>query len=728
MKKQKLLSPKEIPSFDQNSSAMKWVVLLVGLTILLTTALGVPSEEVLQDTFKSSIVSIGTLVSAILLFWKIRQECNFLRWHIIIVLPALLMIYSVGSTIWSHTYLASVEAVRWFIFTLLLLVGINAFKSNLLPRLLLGIHIGATVASIWTALQFWFDFSYFPQGAIPASTFVNRNFFAEFLVCSLPFSICLVANQMTRYGLIASSASIALNISALLMTGTRSALVGFFLIIPIIASILFIYKKQLNFSQWKFGVGMLTVGATFLLALGLGAIPTKNEKLIAEFGGGSALDRAFLRTTSLAKPNEYTIGSFSIRSTMWRATGRMIEANPIVGVGAGAWEVYIPIYQTAGTHIETDFYAHNEILQLIAEYGIAAWIFLVGISIYLLKAAQLTWASREDDNVGDAPLRAFALCSIFVLFFVSGAGFPWRLASTGALFSICLGILAYSDTRRSSGKFYAWSGIWHCSQNHAASIIMALTLILAITLVVIQQAISCEMKLVRAARIALTITKSGQPNAPRWNNSKQEMLQLLHEGISINPHYRKLTPVAADEMASWGDWDDAIGIWESILKSRPYVVAFTTNIARGYLQTGNIEQAHIFLDRAKQLQPTASAVRSLEIMVFMQEENFEKAKPIIRELMDSGYVDYDLVYSAYRVGVKTKDWAMAMWALETRIIKWPNEAYDGWLKLGDIYSKTELSDELKAEESYRRAIASAPESLRDTVKGKIPDEYRKKLH
>ena len=52
---------------------------------------------------------------------------------------------------------------------------------------------GAVLASAWAVLQFWTGISPFPQGPQPASTFVNRNFFAEFVVCTLPFGALLLA-------------------------------------------------------------------------------------------------------------------------------------------------------------------------------------------------------------------------------------------------------------------------------------------------------------------------------------------------------------------------------------------------------------------------------------------------------------------------------------------------------------------------------------------------------
>src|SRR5206468_1559582 len=108
-----------------------------------------------------------------------------------------------------------------------------------------------------------------------------------------------------------------------------------------------------------------------------------------------------------------------------------------------------------------------------------------------------------------------------------------------------------------------------------------------------------EFKIVRATRMALSISASGNPNDPQWRPVKAEMLRLIREGIAINPHYRKITPMVADEVARWGDWKDAIWIWESVLSSRPHVVAIMANVARGYASTGETEKALAWLQRAK---------------------------------------------------------------------------------------------------------------------------------
>ena len=106
------------------------------------------------------------------------------------------------------------------------------------------------------------------------------------------------------------------------------------------------------------------------------------------------------------------------------------------------------------------------------------------------------------------------------------------------------------------------------------------------------------------------------------------MLRLIEEGIAINPHYRKITPMVADELAKWGDWKNAVWIWESVLGSRPYVAAIMTNVARGYAQMGQPDQAMAMLERAKVLQPKALSVRSLEVILLSRNGNEPQALAI----------------------------------------------------------------------------------------------------
>ncbi len=65
----------------------------------------------------------------------------------------------------------------------------------------------------------------------------------------------------------------------------------------------------------------------------------------------------------------------------------------------------------------------------------------------------------------------------------------------------------------------------------------------------------------------------------------------------------------------WGDWRNATWIWESVLSSRPHIVAILSNAAHGHLALGEPARALEHLRHAKAVQPDAPTVRSLEVIV-----------------------------------------------------------------------------------------------------------------
>jgi O-antigen ligase len=699
---------------------------VLALMMVMVPAIGVPYEELLQDTLKSIGVSFFALAASFVFFWQQRLKDTELNLHGLLVLPLGLTAYALGSMLWSHTYLGGVEAIRWLVLSLIFFIGLNTWTHARVTYLAWGIHLGAVLASLWTALQFWNDFSFFAQGPNPASTFINRNFFAEFLVCTLPFSVLLLTRLRDKISVFLLTFSLGFNVVALMMTGTRSALIGLLALIFILPVIIYLYRLQCVSTGWRIGhrTALIVLLSTTILALG--SIPTHNPKLIAESGQGNAIDRALKRSLSMAKSDEYSHGSFSIRAIMWKATGRMIQANPVTGVGAGAWEVQIPRYQEAGSQLETDYYAHNELLQLLAEYGLAGWLFLLSLLIYLSWAAYKTWSDKTDQGQREAPLRALTLTSLLVFLLVSNAGFPWRMASTGALFALSLSILAASDVRLGLGQQVLYRSIaW--KPRYALAALCATAICTGLALYMAQQAIQCESKLVRAIKIALTISQSGKPNDPYWEDSKTEMLQLVQEGIAINPHYRKLTPMVADALASWGDWKNATWIWESVLASRPYVVALLANVARGHMQTGNLAKAQDYINQAKSLQPTAPSLASLEVMLWSRTGQDQKAMLSARKLLQSGTFDYDLVRTSYYLGLKNQNPELAVLALELRIKGWPAQAVDGWIKLGNIYASAEAPNEAKALQAYQTALAAAPPSYKKAVLTMIPPSYHARI-
>ena len=701
------------------------VAVVLAAMMLLVPALGVPSELVLQDTLKSALVAFGTLIAALLLCRARLREPAALAWHPVLGLPVLLLVWALGSMAWSHPYLAGVEAIRWALFAVLVWLGLNVLSLQRLPLLATGLHWGAVLASLWVALQFWLDLRWFPQLPPPGSTFLNRNFYAEYVLCTLPFSVLLAAQAQGRAQIALRVFSTAFNVLALLMTGTRSALLALIVLIPVLLYMLWRYRTRLEWMRWPRADRLLAVAILLGTLLGLGQVSTGNAYLAQEGLGQTALERAFVRGQSLTVSTEYAAGSSSVRLQMWQATLRLIADQPLAGVGAGAWEVEVPRYQAPGSQLETDYYAHNEYLQLLAEYGLAGWLFALGLAIWLLCATARTWREASGTTAVDPmewPWRATLLTSLLGLFIVSGVGFPWRLAGAGALFALALGALAASERRLQEPRP---ERLAQAGRLRLAQLGLALALLAAAGLSAL--AIAAESRLVRAAQLAYGISRSGTPNDPAALAQREDMLRLVREGVALHPHYRKITPLVADELAAWGDWENARWIWASVLESRPHVVALMTNLARANVHLGSLDQAQAYYDRARALRPDAPSLRSVEVMLLLRRGQEQEALRRLRVHLDSGQIEPDLIDYAYVQGLRQRDFQLALDAQQLRRQLWPATQIDSWIRTGMVYAGPDLRDRPRALAAFQAAWDAAPEFLRPQVHELVPADYRAAL-
>ncbi len=697
-----------------------WTAIILALMLFFTPALGVPNEMMLQDTLKSIIVAFMSLGAALLLFWRQRNRRDALRWHFVMWLPLMLCAYAVGSMVWAHTYLAGVEAVRWFLFAVIVWLVLNCVTRERLPMLAWAIHLGALAVALLGAGQYWQDVRFIPQGPNPAATFVNRNFAAEFMCMTLVFSAWLILKERRNAVLAFLAASTGFHLVYLMMCGTRSALVGTYASLFFIAVMAWKFRSLLAFPRWSSKQRIL-VPAVFLVSLlGLGSLPSASS--VAEFKGQAPIERVFKRTADLQEVQKGD-GSFGVRIVMWKATWTMIKARPFSGVGAGTWEADIPLYQAKGAQLETDYYVHNEILQVIAEYGIAGWLFLFSLIAYSLRSAWLTLRAKTEPEMQEGLIRAMALTSLLALMIVCNIGFPWRLATTGMMFALCLGLLAACDARQGVRRFLGADRLeWSPLASKVSAVVTIGCLVLAGYISYL--AAECESKIVSAVKMALSISASGDPNNPRFDKLKRDMLKTAREGVAINPHYRKITPMLGDELARWGDWKNATWVWESVLGSRPYVAAIASNIARGHLAMGNLDKSFEFLEKAKRVQPKAVSVRSLEVILLSRSGKEAQALAITREAFADKAMDLDLMNSAYVLGIRASDFQFAIDALKFRNQAVPQQAVDGWLKIAGIYEQY-LKDEAKAVDAFRQAYVASKQA--PNVLAQIPAAYHGRI-
>ena len=655
------------PSKARKFPAAAWCL---AATLLLVPMAGVPGEWVLQDTLKSTLLVMGTLLAVLVLLMQrlhIARGRNMpaLRWHGVLGFPLVLCAYALGSMVWSHTYLAAAEACRWAMLGVLMALCLQTLRRSTYPLLVWAIHWGAVGASAWAAAQFWGGLDWFPQAAAPASTFVNRNFFAEYLVCTLPFSAYALAQVRQARWQPLVALSLAFNLVALMMTGTRSALAALVLMGPLLVYALWRYRHALTWGQWSQGSRWLAGFTLVAGVLGLGALPTSQQEMLSEGHGSTALQRSFLRAGSIMKRQEYTVGSFSVRASMWKSTARMVMANPWTGVGAGAWEVHIPRYQGWNNSVETDFYAHNEPLQLLGEYGLPVGGGVLAVLLaYLLWSAQTTWRMPVHDRAGqDAALRAVALCSLLALLVVSNAGFPWRLASTGALMMVSLTLLASGTARTVAVSGRAVQGLW----------VMGV-LALCSAGVVSAQAMRAESSIVGSVQLLNKLILHPDMPAPERHALQVRAFGLLQQGVHINPHYRKLTALAADQFAATGNLEAALWAQDSVAASRPYIPDVQANRVLLHSNLQHAQAARAAWTALAALQPGAPRTRALDILLLRRSAQDADAAYQLRGYFAQGIHDYDLVRFALAIGVERQDRALAVEAYRLWVQDWPAEA------------------------------------------------------
>jgi O-antigen ligase len=702
---------------------------LMTLAVLLPIA-GIPGEWVLQDTLKSTLLAAGVLL-AVAAWWLAQRRAldhgatPTWTWHGLLALPLVLMVCALVAMGWSHTYLAGVEAARWALLGLCFWVALQTLQADNAMRVVWAIHWGAVGASAWAAAQFWGDLSWFPQAAAPASTFVNRNFFAEYLVCTLPFSVLALAQVASPRWRAVVALSVAFNLVALMMTGTRSALTALLVIALPLAVGLLRYRSVLAWEKWR--PTTRAVVALVLLAgvLGLGYLPTRNAALLQEGSATTPLDRSWQRAATMTTTKEYTAGSFSQRAAFWKSTARMWLDRPWTGVGAGAWEVYIALYQGPSADAEPDYYAHNEYLQMLAEYGLPLGGGVLAVLLaYLLIAARHTW--RLPASTAWAPLRAATLCSLLALLVVSLAGFPWRLASTGMLFMLCLALLAASDrdlalvdtlgsgTQQTGGRALRMTGF-------------ALLLCSMLAIAVATQAVRAEWAIVGSihrfnhAKLLLAT----DPTAAR--RLQDEGVALVRKGMALNPHYRKLLSIPAEELASQGNWRASADVLQHIADSRPHIANVWSNLVLARIELQQAEAAEAALRELARLQPGTARVRSLELLLLSRTGREAEAAIKIRDYFANGVVDFDATLLAYSVGLKLQQWDLVEQGLHLRAAHWPETAVDSYYRLGQAYVQAGAGYEARALLAFQEGLAHVPRDELDNYLRQLPSTYRAQM-
>jgi O-antigen ligase len=553
--------------------------LAVGLAVLLALvpAIGWPGEGVRADSLKSLTLLLGTLVLAILWLWRAAS----VLWHPALWLPLGMSAACLLSLAWAHdSFLALFEAGRWLLIGLLALLALNALRAAASLRWLCGgALLGAALTAFTGTAQHFLDVDWFAQFAAPAATFVNKNFAAEFVVTAWPLGCWLWLQARTPRARWLLAAGLGLCLFYLLITGTRAAWVAWLLSTAALALMWWRSRERPALHRPSLAL-LLTL--PLLLAL----LPGTN---------GSGLSRTTARLASTQSELAQGGGSLAVRRDLWGTALRMAAAQPMLGVGAGNYEVQAqafqpPQWQRSPLH-PVDFRAHNDYLEWLAELGVLAAAGLLAAAGWLLwQPARALWsvAAPLDDA------RAAALAAALALATAASFGFPLRLAGGTLLFALLLALAQHAQARDIA---------WPPRARMAAASCAALLLLLAAWGG--WRALTADLRLESGWKLAAAHTQSGVAQ----QRARPRVAALLREASDLSPWSRHVLVLAADGLMKAGANAQARQLLARVTQRRPHFVAGWLMQARLAGLEQELAAAETLCTRALDLAPQSAEAR-----------------------------------------------------------------------------------------------------------------------
>jgi len=283
------------------------------------------------------------------------------------------------------------------------------------------------------SMLYWY-FQPLDAGASPYGPFVSRNALATWLAMAVPIAIGYAVARDRSDRRVASGVAarieamdapqLWLAAAACVMTGTVFA------------------------STSRGGILGMTLGLLAFLAVSRARVRRGRAAVwtLAALGGLAAAALMFGDFGALAmRLQETTESGVWGRRAIWRDTWRMAQDFWIAGVGAGAFEKGMLLYQQ-GSRLFFFNHAHNEYLQLIAEGGV---LLAVPAAIALIAGAAVVTSRLRSDRTPIFWIRAGAISGIVAVAVQGIWDTGLRTPANGALFAV-IAAIACHEPRESS--------------------------------------------------------------------------------------------------------------------------------------------------------------------------------------------------------------------------------------------------------------------------------------
>lgn len=399
-------------------------------------------------THKSGLpkfLSIALISLSSLIAWLAHlrnKPTPTIQFNKLFYLLAVIFIYSLASKLWNpFTGTYQLEIFNFACLLMLTFICMQINKTDYLQLVIFSAVAGGALSTIIAFLQAWgWNPLNYGIPSFPASSFVNKNYLANYVDLLLPvsFSLFVISKNKLSKGL--SAIFISVLFSYLIFSQTRASWLALLLVLILV--LYFSHKNrwlQHAFSETK----VIYVFSIIFLSLSLINSPAPIQQI-------NETSRYNNMYSSLA--DKKIESSASIRLNAYNNALAMIKENPFVGTGLGSFQIAFRPYSfntTDNSNIKSHLLQlHNEPLQIIVELGI------IGISLYLLFFTFLTQQTIQKLNseslliINQRVLQLGLLLSVIASIAHSFLSFPLHMPGSSFLLFMFIGLLLNLNSRK----------------------------------------------------------------------------------------------------------------------------------------------------------------------------------------------------------------------------------------------------------------------------------------
>ncbi|MDQ3009146.1 MAG: O-antigen ligase family protein [Acidobacteriota bacterium] len=299
-----------------------------------------------------------------------------------------------------HSLSLDVEATRGTVLLMCCLLLCSLIAANFmthrerLQRLAFFLTIFGVLLSAFALIQYftWNDKFYWFRAAHTETAFgpfVNRNHYAGYMELLLPWPVILMLSQRRREEKLFYGFAAAFMAMSAIFSLSRGGMISVFTELMFLAA--FSPRGDRDYStdytgNRRFGAFLLRFGAVAaIIAAAIGGLNWLGAERVVN---RLAPEQQNVQTVSTQSENPWPANtwpanSWDDRGELWRDSWSVFRANPLTGVGLGAFETAFPAYdRTSNVGRIVTPQTHNDYLQALTDGGligglIALWFLIV---------------------------------------------------------------------------------------------------------------------------------------------------------------------------------------------------------------------------------------------------------------------------------------------------------------------------------------------------------------